>query len=145
MTCMAGLVALLLRGPSGGQPAPEDSVAPAPSGLSFQFVDEATPTGQAVSWRTFWVLCWLPYDGASSYEVRTLPISGEGATASPIDLPDRCFRIEAAAGTSEPGAVIRDRAQLLAAKQRQLAVQVRAVVGAGRTDWSEPIAVGSGS
>ncbi len=138
--CLLG-AGLLVAG-RGTAPATPARAGPAPAGLSTRLDDEVGPrAGDLVSWRTFWALCWDPYEGAKSYELRVL--TGEGTSARLLRQPDRCFRIEAAAGESAPGAQAGDRAQLLAAQQGQLAVQVRAVVGRARSDWSDPVAVGS--
>jgi hypothetical protein len=137
--CLLGVV---VAGRGASPAATPARAGPAPAGLSNRLDDEVEPqAGDLVSWRTFWALCWDPYDGATSYELRVL--TGEGSSARLVRQPDRCFRIEAAAGESAPGARAGDRAQLLAAQQGQLAVQVRAVVGRARSDWSEPVAVGS--
>jgi hypothetical protein len=144
LTCLAAVVLAVVLGRSG--PAtPTGTAGPAPTGLSTRFDDESAPSADAtVAWRTFWVLCWDAYDGAASYELRTL--TGEGASSRLTRIRDRCYRIEAAAGTSRPDALAGDRAQLLASQQGQLAVQIRAVVDGGRrSDWTEPVAVGSRS
>jgi hypothetical protein len=138
--CLLG--AGLLAGRGRHSTTPPAWAGPAPAGLSVRLDDEVTPrAGDLVSWRTFWALCWDPYAGAGFYELRVL--TGEGTSARLVRQPDRCFRIEAAAGESLPGAQARDRSQQLAAQQGQLAIQVRAVVGGGRSDWSAPVAVGS--
>jgi hypothetical protein len=58
---------------SSGATAPQGSAGPPPSGRSVRFEDESsTSADSTVTWRTFWVLCWDPYPGADSYEIRTL-------------------------------------------------------------------------
>jgi len=133
---------LVLLAGCSGRPAPPARAGPAPTGLATSLDDESTPlAGGLLSWRTFWSLCWDPYAGAGGYEVRVL--TGEGASGRLLRQDGHCYRIEAAAGESTPAARATDRAQLLAAQRGQLAIQVRAVVGTTRSDWSTPVAVGS--
>jgi hypothetical protein len=112
---------------------------PAPTGLVASLEDE---TGTAGSWRTTWVLCWDASPGAVAYELKT--VTGEGASSTLRRQPDRCLRIEAAAGDGPPADRPARRAAQLAAQQGQLAFRVRAVPGHGPPgEWSPAVAVGS--
>lgn len=124
---------------------PPPTVGPPPSGLVATLEDEVSPAGaSATSWRTFWKLCWDAYPGAVAYELRAL--TGEGAARTVRRQPDRCLRVEAAAGEGADDERPARRAMLLATQRSQLAYQVRAVRGDGsRTGWTDAVAVGSES